>query len=254
MSDEPDKQVPVGKSHFAKEWGVPNWRDPDGYPTRPDELHLEQWRWEFLRRRADYREAWLNAEPDPKLRAGLRYWPQSQPRFGLHIMYDPREPLPTWKPFHAHFRHESYDAGSYTTFQEIVDGIEEMGMEGFRKMAERLGDNIWLYDFDIREPIKPQIRKAESRLSDLVEFKRETENFEPPRQRRIKDNNWPQYLRVLDARAEGATFSEIGKVVLAISSDPDYDHEAASRAQECLVAAEALQNDFPTDIRIKPVL
>ncbi len=40
MGEEPDKQVPVGKSDFAKEWGLPNWRDPDGYPTRPDELHL----------------------------------------------------------------------------------------------------------------------------------------------------------------------------------------------------------------------
>ncbi len=197
-------------------------------------------------------KAWLNAGPTSELSAGFRSWPESEPRFGLLRLFDPRERI---LPFsRRRFRHESYDAGGYTSYQELVDQIDEYGLEGFRKEAERLGDNIWLYDFDIREPIKPQIREAESRLSDLVKSMRKDFNIEPPRQKRINSKNWPQYLRVLDAHAEGATFSEIGKVVLAISSDPDYDHEAASRAQECLVAAEALQNDFPTDIRNKPVL
>jgi len=39
---------------LAKAAGVPDWRDAAAYPTL-DELTLEQWRWEFLRRNHDYR-------------------------------------------------------------------------------------------------------------------------------------------------------------------------------------------------------
>lgn len=41
-------------SHTA-EWNVPDWRDTSAYP-RPDDLGLVHWRWEFLRRRDDYRK------------------------------------------------------------------------------------------------------------------------------------------------------------------------------------------------------
>jgi hypothetical protein len=37
--------------------GVPRWQDAGSYPT-PTTDH--QWRWEFLRRRPDYRRAWVD--------------------------------------------------------------------------------------------------------------------------------------------------------------------------------------------------
>ncbi|MDK1022519.1 MAG: hypothetical protein QGD90_12895, partial [Candidatus Hydrogenedentes bacterium] len=38
-------------------WGVPDWRNTEGYPA-PD-APTSVWRWQFLRRRSDYREDWL---------------------------------------------------------------------------------------------------------------------------------------------------------------------------------------------------
>src|SRR4051794_6937886 len=38
-------------------WGVPDWRDTAAY-SRAENTRLGRWRWEFLRRRQDYREDW----------------------------------------------------------------------------------------------------------------------------------------------------------------------------------------------------
>ena len=37
---------------------VPQWKDEGTYP-RPDSLNDTFWRWEFLRRRSDYRQDWV---------------------------------------------------------------------------------------------------------------------------------------------------------------------------------------------------
>ena len=42
------------------EWGVPDWRDAAAYP-QPDDLSDWLWRWEFIRRMTDYRNAWDQA-------------------------------------------------------------------------------------------------------------------------------------------------------------------------------------------------
>lgn len=39
-------------------WGIPNWRDPSAYPD-PETTSIAQWKWEFLRRRLDYRLDWM---------------------------------------------------------------------------------------------------------------------------------------------------------------------------------------------------
>jgi hypothetical protein len=42
------------------EWGVPDWCDATAYP-QPDDLPGRLWRWEFIRRMPDYRDAWDKA-------------------------------------------------------------------------------------------------------------------------------------------------------------------------------------------------
>lgn len=47
----------------AKEWGLPDWRDASSYRNSfgdPSEWSFARWRWEFLRRREDYREAFAS--------------------------------------------------------------------------------------------------------------------------------------------------------------------------------------------------
>jgi hypothetical protein len=42
--------------HVIRDWGTPDPRDAGAYP--PVSASLEQWAWEFLRRREDYRKRW----------------------------------------------------------------------------------------------------------------------------------------------------------------------------------------------------
>ncbi len=43
--------------HQQSPWGVPDWRNASAYPTA-DTTPERIWRWEFLRRREDYRNDW----------------------------------------------------------------------------------------------------------------------------------------------------------------------------------------------------
>ena len=38
-------------------WGVPDWQDAASYPN-PEKANERSWRWQFVRRRDDYRKAW----------------------------------------------------------------------------------------------------------------------------------------------------------------------------------------------------
>lgn len=42
-----------------KEWGVPVWRQKQGYPKKSDSI--DRWKWEFLRRTEEYRNDWERA-------------------------------------------------------------------------------------------------------------------------------------------------------------------------------------------------
>jgi hypothetical protein len=50
------KRILDPKTIRAK-WGIPDWRDGSAYPT-PEKMSDRAWRWEFLRRRDDYRRDW----------------------------------------------------------------------------------------------------------------------------------------------------------------------------------------------------
>jgi hypothetical protein len=88
-------------------WGVPDWRDAAAYEVNRSP---RQWRWEFLRRRQDYREDWLkHYEPgrrealaifgDSPLPEGVTSWkehfsgcarfPDSAWKYGIAPMLDP---------------------------------------------------------------------------------------------------------------------------------------------------------------------
>ena len=49
------------ENYFSMEeisdWGVPDWREADQYPAT-DSLTHRQWRWQFLRRRPEFRAEW----------------------------------------------------------------------------------------------------------------------------------------------------------------------------------------------------
>jgi hypothetical protein len=55
-------QLEIGDS--GMKWGIPNWREDEEYRDCRT-LTSEQWRWEFLRRSAEYRDDWLREAGSP---------------------------------------------------------------------------------------------------------------------------------------------------------------------------------------------
>jgi hypothetical protein len=52
-----NRSVKDRNGYSLQETAEPNWMDGDTYP-QPESLNDTFWRWEFLRRRADYRQDW----------------------------------------------------------------------------------------------------------------------------------------------------------------------------------------------------
>ena len=65
-------------------WGVPDWRDASAYEI---DRSPRQWRWEFLRRRQDYREDWL-MHYEPGVREALAIYGDKPLPEGVHSWED----------------------------------------------------------------------------------------------------------------------------------------------------------------------
>ncbi len=71
----PKRKVVLTPEEYRRKWGIPDWRDAGAYPNA-ENMGDRAWRWEFLRRREDYREDWKR-KGDPS-------------KYGLAVMVDPR--------------------------------------------------------------------------------------------------------------------------------------------------------------------
>ena len=212
----------------------PNWRDPTQYPT---ELLLQQWRWQFLRRREDYQSDWRLYHPESYqywMRSflgkpcpeGITSWeehfasfadmPESRDKYGVNFLLDPACPEPGMNLF-------------TTTEGFIVTKTSEKEMEEFQKQG------LLLYAFNRHKPIKPQLDAARINLEAFQETS--------PAQTRRHKEKWPTYLRLLDGRAAGETFETLGKTLLMDDPDSPESHggsAAAAKAHQTWSAARQL--------------
>lgn len=248
-------------------WGVPDWRDGTAYPA-PDDF-TSVWRWQFLRRRSDYREDWLlhheqsfrrNVANSRNLPApeGLASWAEhfahiaDMPlqfiegfetgvsghieKYGVRRMLDPAVanlPLNLFEsPKRAFFLHLE---GDYRLEQwpnekmkKISESLSKAGFEnteinrfiGLAMCEEnRLNHELagmHFYEFDLTEPLDPQIKQAKSFLARM-----QNDYFGKPRKQKEFRKNWPLYLRILDARNAGETYRTIGETLMDLNFDPD---------------------------------
>ena len=65
-------------------------------------------------------------------------------------------------------------------------------------------DGIKLIAFDLQKPLPAQLKKADEYLRAI-----QSELFDSPKGQRDHRKKWAQYLRILDAKAAGATANEI---------------------------------------------
>lgn len=237
-------------------WNVPAWQDASAYP-KPDDLSLPYWRWEFIRRRQDYREDFdTHAAPTyeyeraqakkenrsavppdhPAFRASLLYLAvqrRDQPDPAFHqallrlLRYDlAHSGLPNPRcmtPTRLHFERP---------FGAFLEGPVN------DKTPLFLREDQVMFTYCLSRPLPPQ----EKLIGDLLR-KMQAHRFRKKVARRARVKAWPVYLRVLDAKAAGVPLHEIGKTVLKLSG---MDKEIAIRVlQDIYQPAYELGVNFP---------
>jgi hypothetical protein len=220
----------------AWNWGVPDWRDAAAYEIARSP---RQWRWEFLRRRSDYREDWLkHYEPgrrealgifgDKPLPEGVASWEE---HYSGHASY----PDSAWKYGIAPLIDPSRACCEFELWQcfqnERPYFLHFASRERFREMKDTGRAVIVI---DLNKPLGPQLRDAKAGLRRAqVELRGSVLDL------RRHEDKWPLYLRALDARDAGETLESIGLHMLGRIDD------AAQHARNTLKRAAQLSFSWP---------
>ena len=203
------------------EWGIPDWRVATAYGDVA-KWHKMRWRWEFYRRRDDLR-VYFDANAEQTYQECLKYCNSPNAAYKGRVL----------KPDEAGFAAQGYldevlkfgyasipnpriseqtsDAifpvfdwpGSISTYY----GLKTKDVDG-NAAPITLEDNQFAVIFDIDKPVAPQIESAKRAL----ELRQDMKHGQKLQRRRHPDK-WLTYLRVLDARKEGATWAEIAEIL-----------------------------------------
>jgi hypothetical protein len=195
------------------DWGIPDWSDPNAYPS--DIASVNLFYWQFLRRREDYRKDWfaLLEQGDAECLCYRGNWvddndprskePRNSPnwtsvvapgelceKYCLAHLPDPR----ATKPVNLHVEHD------VPLFILPNDDDE--------KLKLLLQPNKSCVVFDLDEPINYQIERAKYWLQ-IHQVERQGKIITHRKEKR----NWRRLLRVLDGRAAGETYEAIGQLL-----------------------------------------
>lgn len=219
---------------FQHVWGVPDWRDESQYPA-PGDLTSELWRWQFIRRMGDYREAWDRAAP---MEAALYMEVTSE---GRTLASELGMPVPPhYRGFHVGMVPVDHPANFVGLIRYRLlgwpnprtnlptgtllysDHLAGAGL-AIGEADGMLTRNIYVkphharVTFDLTAPLGPQLERAEKHLRHAQERYGERHGFLPAvreqEKHRVRDEKWPLYLRTMDARNDGVTFDEIGRTL-----------------------------------------
>lgn len=198
------------------DWGTPDWSDDPFWYGDTEKWDINRWRWEFLRRRDDYRLAFESAlskhpelldirspdnmptdrvEEDLFYHRGMRAWPFRHPdaeEFELSEFFDPI--VSDWM-----------GGGPWWPETGLLCGAFEGDKEG-----------LISFTFDYSRPIKPQLNQAEELIEEFRSYHwydLEKEEFKPVKNTKTRQDKWLTYLRLLDGRAAGASLSELAEVL-----------------------------------------
>ncbi|MFN3641964.1 MAG: hypothetical protein ACK4TB_03450 [Gemmobacter sp.] len=200
----------------AAEWGIPDWRDPAAYGDA-ERWTLGRWRWEFRRRRDDYRNETLailalsdevafagermktDAAPDARC-AWLALSAQAEKLLGLHwrkwgyrAPLDPRvseyppDDLLLWPHGGVRFMRGSPDGRAPEKRNRLVPAPHELAVR-----------------VNLDRPLAEQLTAVEGAAK-----RGQMERHGRLLQTRRHETKWRGYLRALDARESGASWAEI---------------------------------------------
>jgi hypothetical protein len=239
----------------ANPWGIPDWLNPAEYGDTA-EWSNDRWRWEFTRRRDDYRKAFdasadktyaLRIELYKTLEVGGRIIRPDEIRkpndpffvaqatalreFGLSALPNPR--------FSKQPSTNISFQGEPTRFY-IGEGAEWPQATGEPAAEEIPVPKGWLaVVFDLSRPLERQLQGVKGWF-DFWQIEQFGKVIPTGRLHRKK---WLTYLRVLDGRAAGASWSEL-TVVLGKHMRSNVRREPQAAAQ-VYRAARALMFNWP---------
>ncbi len=205
----------------------PNWRKAKEYPKSKD-LDLLHWRWEFLRRSQEYQRDWDRLSRQEA--TDIHTWKPKVLQEDLKSVLQ-KYGLKTVLP------NPSHQDPPYLQFQHLAEQVHIGGVRqkgGFSNIQVPPTQGAVL--FDLTKPIPPQLTLAKTALHGAQELLTGEKQG-----RRKHPSHWPLLLRILDARAQRVTYSEIGQLLLGLV----YYNEAAARAKQLHTEALHLSRNFP---------
>lgn len=191
------------------EWGVPDWRDATNYGDTKS-WDSDRWRWEFVRRRADVREAFDET---------------CEETYSQDILWDELddggEPLKPIEP--------GFTSGCELALELGYHGLPNPRIgdqPDFALWCRNRDGSIWLsfkdahkdpslkqLTFRLDLPIEAQLESAKKELS-----RAQMERHGRKLQRRRHPAKWQTYLRVLDAREAGASWATVFEEIPELNS------------------------------------
>lgn len=201
----------------TKEWGLPDWRDSSSYRNNfgdPSEWSVARWRWEFLRRREDYRAAFASlaksgsngtffqdsfTEIDENTRKQLAQGnlvsaakqkgfafliadnPDLLSKFGMFFMPNPKFS-------------EQPEASLLLAAPFMASKFDVEGKPLF----------VCSYTFDLMRPIAKQLEACEAKLNEI-----KAQILGAVWEEKHHVQNWLEYLQALDARENNVSYAQM---------------------------------------------
>jgi hypothetical protein len=217
---------------------MPNWKDPKAYP---EDLDRAGWVWEFMRRngayRADYAKAaaaWKEVPRSGGLYTSGRAYEVDRLARGLGAKWGQLDPIanPDQDEVPRFFLSGPIEPDSEQV-QTFYCEHEESGLVLQRPEFATL-------TFDLRRPLRPQLRRAESMLA----IRRK--GISVIRPARSSAREWRLYLRVLDAKEAGAKTHQIITEIKAyriLGTSAETKYAAHDRVSDHLKRARQLRDN-----------
>lgn len=214
------------------EWGTPDWTDARAYGDT-DAWSNSRWRWEFTRRREDYRADFdlyyaATVEHDRELRDleggdGRRLLGPNDPGFSCSVIPDKEygirllNPRISEQPFWCLVFHDRTGRGGTARGSGASIFDHEVAVV-------QVPDGAAAVLIDLDRPIASQLAGARGNLESL-----QVGRHGKTLQWRQHPTKWFGYLRTIDGREAGATWREIFDVVLKETKSNNQNPEQEAR-------------------------
>lgn len=182
---------------------VPDWTDANAYP-QPDSVSLDRWAFEFLCRNKDFQTDFTECFLEVRSEAALD---QLSKKWGIAGWF--------WSP---EFKADSVCYFEFSYAESARTGDSD--------------DGTVAISFDLTKSLLPQLDAARRSLESKRDHQIEQGTIDSPDTFRVRLNNLPVYLRVLDALADNKTIGNIVDVLCPEldNSNPDYAQTKKVRA------------------------